>query len=89
MMFLISIGFVAVFVLAFLLAGRVGARRDSALTGAIAGLIGFVVVLVAYVTVLGLWARAQFLAFVETQLPLIMERLLQIADQIGPLREAI
>jgi hypothetical protein len=88
-MFLISIGFVAVFVLAFLLAGRVGAWRNSAVQGALAGLIGFAVLLVAYVTLLGLWARAQFRAFVETQLPLIMERLLQIADQIGPVREAI
>ena len=85
----IGIGFCAPFPLSFLLAGWVGSARGSALWGALAGLIGFFVLSVGYLALLFIWVRGQLLAFIETQLPLIIEKVLMLLDQYLVLKDAV
>ena len=82
-------GFVLVFVLSFWIGGRAGARSQSGLMGAIAGLISFLGLLVVYVSALSIWLRAQLINFVQTEMPLILERLVELADQVRLLKESI
>ena len=88
-MLLIGIGFCAPFLLAFWLAGWVGSVRQAPILGALAGLIGFAVLMTGYVAALFIWVRAQVLAFIETQLPLIIDNVLMLLDRYLVLRDAM
>ena len=89
MIIAISTGFLAIFLVALWLAARTGIARQSALLGLMAGLVGYVLLLVAYLAGLTLWARAQLIAFIQTELPVLLERLREPLDQLLILRESI
>jgi hypothetical protein len=63
-------------------------RRYSPLQGALAGIVGFAVLLSAYLAALTLWARALLISYLQTELPLMLERLRLVFDQILVLRES-
>ena len=84
----IMAGFILVFVLSFWISGRAGARWQSGVAGVLAGLISFVVLLAAYMSALAIWLRAQLIEFVKTEMPLILERLVALADQVRLLKES-
>lgn len=88
-MLLVGIGFCAPFPLAFWLAGWVGSVRQAPILGALAGLIGFAVLMTGYVAVLFMWVQAQLLAFIETQLPLIIDNVLMLLDRYLVLKDAV
>ncbi|WP_299725139.1 hypothetical protein [uncultured Tateyamaria sp.] len=85
----ISLGFLVVFLASFWLAAEVGMLRHSPLQGTLAGLVGFVILSLVYLTALTLWARALLIAFLQTELPLILERLRLAIDQLLVLRETL
>ncbi|MEM1076745.1 MAG: hypothetical protein AAF665_16565 [Pseudomonadota bacterium] len=83
----IALGFGAVFLLSYWFSARVAVRRSSTLAGLLSGVVSLVVLLGAYLTVLALWARAALIEFVNTQLPVLTERIMLLIDQVGALRE--
>jgi hypothetical protein len=85
----IAAGFAACFVAAFWLSARVGLARQSSLQGLLAGLLSFALVIGAYLVLLAFWARAQLVAFLKTELPLILERVAQVFDQVKTLKETL
>ncbi|MEO0766680.1 MAG: hypothetical protein AAFS01_12635 [Pseudomonadota bacterium] len=89
MMLWIALGFCATFVLAFWIAAWTGARAHSSLLGALVGLLGFCVLMTGYVALLYLRVRAQLFAFIESELPLLINRFLGIVEQLLQLRETI
>ncbi|MDW4496898.1 hypothetical protein R5H30_02810 [Sulfitobacter sp. D35] len=85
----IGLGFLAVFLLAFWLAGRVGASSGSGMAGLLMGILSFVVLMGGYLVALALWARSLFVTFVETELPLLTEKLLLFLERFETFRETI
>jgi len=86
---LILVGFVAVFLLSYLVSGRVGARRSSAVLGMLAGVATFCIATLAYLTVLFQIARAWLIEFLQTRLPQMMETIIMLLDRFTPIRETI
>ena len=89
MMLWIGFGFWGTFVLAFWVAGWPGGRAHSSLLGALVGLLGFCMLMTGYVALLYLRVRAQLFAFIESELPLFINRFLGIVEQLLQLRETI
>ena len=81
-------GFILVFVLSFWMGGRAGARSGSSVMGAISGLVSFVLLLIAYFSALAIWLREQLTEFVQTEMPMILDRLVMLADQVRLFKES-
>ncbi|WP_299653964.1 hypothetical protein [uncultured Tateyamaria sp.] len=82
-------GLTAPIVLSALLAAFVGARMQSVLLGLVAGVIGFAATFATSVGLMLIWLRARLIAFVETEIPLILNRLSELFGQIAPLKETL
>ncbi|WP_299612115.1 hypothetical protein [uncultured Tateyamaria sp.] len=82
-------GLTAPIVLSALFAAFVGARMQSVLLGLVAGVIGFSATFATSVALMLIWLRARLIAFVETEIPLILSRLSELFGQIAPLKETL
>jgi len=82
-------GFVAILLYAFWLAARVAERRQSAGFGFFTGVIMLAILWVIYVVALARWARAELREFLETMMPLITERALELLEQLRLIGESL
>ena len=89
MMAWIGIGFCLPFVLAYLLAGWTGARTQSSILGALAGMLGYCVFMTIYVGALFVRMRAQLFAFIENEVPLLISRFLGLVEQIVQFKDTL
>ena len=88
-MFLIASGFVLVFLLSYWISARVGAKRQSAAFGLTAGVISYVVMLALYLVGLTTWARARLIAFMNTEMPMLVEQVMDRVDRVTLIQDTI
>lgn len=89
MLIWIALGFVAIFAYSLWLTARIAARRQSAGSAFVIGLIAAPVLWALYLIALAQWARAELRAFLDTYVPLIMERADDALEQIRILGERL
>ena len=82
-------GFIAILLYAFWLAARIAERRQSAAFGFFTGVIMLALLWVIYLVVLARWARAELREFLETMMPLVAERALQLLEQLQLIGESL
>lgn len=82
MLIWIPVGFLAILAYSFWLSARVAVRRQSAFFGFLVGLIALPLLWGIYLVALAHWARRELREFLETYLPLIMERALEVLEQL-------
>ncbi|MEX0281653.1 MAG: hypothetical protein AB3N13_10770 [Arenibacterium sp.] len=89
MLIWVPLGFVAIFAYSLWLTARIAARRQSAGSAFVIGLIAAPVLWALYLIALAQWARAELRAFLENEVPLLMDRATEALEQIKILGERL
>ena len=89
MLIWVPLGFVAIFAYSLWLTARIAARRQSAGSAFVIGFIAAFVLWALYLIALAQWARAELREFLETYVPLVMDRALEALEQIKVLGESL